>query len=209
MGAAALSLTLTACGGGGGAEAGGGGSAGGTIDTSHASGDVSYWLWDANQLPAYQACADKFKQANPNINVKITQYGWDDYWGKLTNGFVAGDAPDVFTDHFAKYPEFVSQEQLVPLDETLTKDGFDAQPVPGKGSSERDQLLLGDELRVLGQMVSKNIGHVTRRRNRWSASPVIVLGILGDLDIDIGVGRLEVVRAGLVPRLLVGPTASS
>ena len=127
LSAAALSLTLTACGGGGGgAEAGGGGSEGGTIDTSNASGDVSYWLWDANQLPAYQACADKFKQANPNINVKITQYGWDDYWGKLTNGFVAGDAPDVFTDHLSKYPEFVSQEQLVPLDDTLTKDGFNA-----------------------------------------------------------------------------------
>ena len=69
-------------------------------------------------------CADKFHAANPNINIKITQYGWDDYWSKLTNGFVAGDAPDVFTDHLAKYPEFVSQEQLVPLDDTLTKDGF-------------------------------------------------------------------------------------
>jgi multiple sugar transport system substrate-binding protein len=122
--AAALSLILTACGGGGGAEGGGGGGEGEVIDTSTASGDVSYWLWDANQLPAYQACADKFKSVNPNINVKITQLGWADYWAKLTNGFIAGDAPDVFTDHLAKYPEFVTQQQLVPLDETLTKDGF-------------------------------------------------------------------------------------
>ena len=53
------------------------------------------------------------RQANPNIKVKITQYGWDDYWTKLTNGFVAGTAPDVFTDHLSKYPEFVSQEQLL------------------------------------------------------------------------------------------------
>ena len=70
------------------------------------------------------SCADKFKKANPNVNVKITQYGWDDYWAKLTNGFVAGDAPDVFTNHLAKYPEFVTQQQLVPLDDTLAKDGF-------------------------------------------------------------------------------------
>ena len=131
LSAAALSLTLTACGGGGGgAEAGGGGSEGGAIDTSNATGEVSYWLWDANQLPAYQACADEFNAGNPNINVKITQYGWDDYWGKLTNGFVAGNAPDVFTDHLSKYPEFVSQEQLVPLDDTLTKDGFNANHLP-------------------------------------------------------------------------------
>src|SRR5687768_16550948 len=96
--AAALSLALTACGGGG-AESGGGGGGGEgeVIDTSTASGDVNYWLWDANQLPAYQACADKFKQANANINIKITQYGYDDYWAKLTIGFIAGDSPDVFT----------------------------------------------------------------------------------------------------------------
>ena len=58
--------------------------------------------------------------------------GWDDYWSKLTNGFVAGDAPDVFTNHLSKYPEFVTQQQLVPLDDTLTKDGFNAdQYQPG------------------------------------------------------------------------------
>ena len=45
----------------------------------------------------------------PNITVKITQYGWDDYWTKLTTGFVAGTAPDVFTDHLSKYPEFVTK----------------------------------------------------------------------------------------------------
>ena len=81
--AAALCLALSACGGGGG-DSGGGGGGGGedeAVDTASASGDIDYWLWDANQQPAYQKCADKFKEANPNVNVKITQYGWDDYWG--------------------------------------------------------------------------------------------------------------------------------
>src|SRR6478752_1086235 len=125
VGAAILSLALTACGGGSSDSGGGGGDTGGAIDTSNASGEVSYWLWDANQLPAYQQCADEFHAKNPNITVKITQAAWDDYWSKLTNGFVGGTAPDVFTDHLSKYPEFVSQEQLVPLDDTLKKDGVD------------------------------------------------------------------------------------
>ena len=56
--------------------------------------------------------------------MKISQFAWDDYWSKLTNGFVAGDAPDVFTNHLSKYPEFVTNQQLVPLDATLEKDGF-------------------------------------------------------------------------------------
>ncbi|HET9650356.1 MAG TPA: sugar ABC transporter substrate-binding protein [Microlunatus sp.] len=125
IGAAILSLALTACGGGSSDSGGGGGSGDQAIDTSNASGEISYWLWDANQLPAYQQCADDFHAKNPNITVKITQAAWDDYWTKLTNGFVGGTAPDVFTDHLSKYPEFVSQEQLVPLDATLQKDGID------------------------------------------------------------------------------------
>ena len=67
-GTAALALILTACGSssdsgssasvtvGGGAAATAGGDASGTIE---------YWLWDANQLPAYQDCADRVQQEIP------------------------------------------------------------------------------------------------------------------------------------------------
>lgn len=131
VGATALSLTLTACGGGGSSDEGGT-SEGGAIDTSAATGEIDYWLWDSAQQPAYQTCADNFKTANPDANVKVSAFGWDDYWSKLTNGFVAGDAPDVFTNHLSKYPEFVTQQQLVPLDDTLAKDGFNTdQYQPG------------------------------------------------------------------------------
>ena len=116
LGIAALGLSLTACGGG---SSGGGGA---NVDTSKAAGTVQYWLWDDNQQPAYQACADAFHAANPGITIKISQFGWDDYWGKVSNGFVSGTAPDVFTDHLSKYPEFVTQDQLLPLDDILKKD---------------------------------------------------------------------------------------
>ena len=112
---AALTLSLTACSG----ESTSSGSAAG----GEASGEISYWLWDSNQQPVYQQCADAFHTANPDITVKITQYSWDDYWTNITNGFVAGTAPDVFTDHLSKYPEFVTQGQLEPLDDYLSADG--------------------------------------------------------------------------------------
>ncbi len=119
---AALALSLTACSGesapGTSADAGGD-----AIDTSNATGTVNYFLWDNNQKPVYQQCADAFHAANPNITVKISQYSWDDYWQNLTTGFVAGTAPDVFANHLSKYPEFVTQGQLVPLDATFAKDG--------------------------------------------------------------------------------------
>src|SRR5690606_34150150 len=97
----ASALALTACGGGSGGE----------------EGVVDYWLWDANQLPAYQQCAEDFNASQEDVTVKVTQTGWDDYWSKITNGMAAGTAPDVFTDHLSKYPDFVKTEQLLSLDE--------------------------------------------------------------------------------------------
>ncbi|MFF5493978.1 ABC transporter substrate-binding protein [Streptomyces aquilus] len=81
------------------------------------AGSVTYWLWDANQLPAYQACAKGFEKANPGLNVKITQMGWADYWTKLTASFIAGTEPDVFTDHIQKFGQFADLNVLEPLDD--------------------------------------------------------------------------------------------
>jgi multiple sugar transport system substrate-binding protein len=114
---AAVALSLSACGGG---------------TPASAAGEINYWLWDANQLPAYQQCATDFHAANPELTVKITQRGWDDYWSTLTNSFVAGTAPDVFTDHLSKFPDFVARHQLLPLDDAVKNDKIDTkQFIPG------------------------------------------------------------------------------
>jgi multiple sugar transport system substrate-binding protein len=102
IGAAALTLgLLTACGGGG---------------TGGPKGVIEYWLWDSSQQPGYQKCADAFQQQNPGLRIHISQYGWDSYWSKLTAGFIADTAPDVFTDHLAKFAQFVDLKVLRPLD---------------------------------------------------------------------------------------------
>lgn len=96
----AAAMTLAACSGSRGSD----------------SSTVEYWLWDSAQLPAYEACAEAFK-AKTGITVNITQIGWGDYWTKLTAGFIADTAPDVFTDHIAKFAQFVDLDVLLPLDE--------------------------------------------------------------------------------------------
>ncbi|WP_062357467.1 ABC transporter substrate-binding protein [Herbidospora yilanensis] len=111
-----LSLALAGCGGGDDpAESGGG--------TAAAPTEISYWLWDSNQLPAYQACADAFHAANPAVTVKISQFGWADYWTGLTTNLVSGTAPDVFTNHLNYYPEFAGKQQIQPLDDFIAADG--------------------------------------------------------------------------------------
>jgi multiple sugar transport system substrate-binding protein len=90
--------------------------------SAHAATEITYWLWDALQLPAYQAAAAAFEKANPDIKVKITQTAWGDYWTTLSTGFVSGTAPDVFTDHLARYPEFVANDLLVDIAPLIQRD---------------------------------------------------------------------------------------
>ena len=134
--ALALPLALSACGGsttseGSSSAAAAGGSAAASAAGSAAapagdiSGEIQYWLWDSNQQPAYTQCAKDFMAANPNVTVKIQQYGWDDYWEKIRTGMVAGTAPDVFTDHLAFFPEFVANEQLLGYNDLIARDSVD------------------------------------------------------------------------------------
>ncbi len=90
--------------------------------SAHAATEINYWLWDALQLPAYQAAAAAFEKANPDIKVKVTQTSWGDYWTTLSTGFVSGTAPDVFVNHLSRYPEFVANELLVDIAPMIKKD---------------------------------------------------------------------------------------
>lgn len=114
-----LALTLTACGGGDSSAEPTADGGGGTTT------ELSYWLWDSLQLPAYQACADAFTEANPGITVNITQYGWDDYWTTLTTNFVSGSAPDVFTNHVLRFPEYSAQGQILDIADRVEAHGID------------------------------------------------------------------------------------
>ncbi len=92
---------------------------------SQAQVSLDYWLWDANQLAPYQQCVAGFEAANPGITVRVSQTGWGDYWTALTTGFVAGTAPDVFTNHLQQYPTFVEMEQIVDIAPLVERDGVD------------------------------------------------------------------------------------
>ncbi|HWT26281.1 MAG TPA: sugar ABC transporter substrate-binding protein [Solirubrobacteraceae bacterium] len=93
---------------------------------------LRYGLWDSNQQPVYQQCANAFEKQNPDIRISIQLNNWNDYWGGLARGFIGETAPDVFTDHLAKYPQFAQSEVIEPLNRYIERDGFDVdQYQPG------------------------------------------------------------------------------
>jgi multiple sugar transport system substrate-binding protein len=94
------------------------------------AGQVKYMLWDSQQLPAYRQCAADFAKQNPGTTIKITQSGWGDYWTAISTGFISDYAPDVFTNHLSKYPEFAANGLLEDLTPYLRRDGMDLADFP-------------------------------------------------------------------------------
>ena len=101
------------------------GCSGATGGTESGKVELDYWLWDASQQPAYEACAAAFTEANPDIDVVVTQYGWSDYWSQITTGLVSDSAPDVFTGHSIYFPTFVEKHQILPIDDLVEADDID------------------------------------------------------------------------------------
>lgn len=99
-------------------------SAGASGDGEGTSAKVNWWTWDPAQGASYQKCVAPFEKANPGITVKISQYGWGDYWPKLTASFLAGNGPDAFQDNAGYYPQFAAQKQLLPLNDLIAQSGL-------------------------------------------------------------------------------------
>ncbi len=89
---------------------------------------INYVLWDDRQQPAYQKCADAFHVANPDITVKITQMGWDDYWTAVNTELNSGSGKiDVFTDHLAFYKGFLDAGQIIDISKEVAAAKVDTK----------------------------------------------------------------------------------
>jgi multiple sugar transport system substrate-binding protein len=105
--------------------AGCGGSGTGSSGSSNGVVNLTYALWDQNEEVGYKLSIAQFMKLHPNIHVTIEQTPWAQYWQKLGTEFAAGNAPDVFWNHLAYYPQFVQQGQLMDLAPLIKQDNVD------------------------------------------------------------------------------------
>ncbi|MBC2580456.1 sugar ABC transporter substrate-binding protein [Clostridium sp. DJ247] len=93
----------------------------GSSSTSSSSGNVNltYAIWDKNQLPGMQAIADKFHEKNPNITVKVEVTPWDQYWTKLDAAASSGTLPDVFWMHSQNFLKYATNGALLDITDKI------------------------------------------------------------------------------------------
>ncbi|MFI6597592.1 ABC transporter substrate-binding protein [Nonomuraea sp. NPDC050536] len=101
---AGLLLGVAACGGG---------------DPADGKVELSYRIWDKNQLPAMQQIVDRFQAAHPNIQIKIQLTASQEFWTKLQADATGGSAPDVFWMNGPHAQLYASNDMLLPLSDTI------------------------------------------------------------------------------------------
>ncbi|WP_035851595.1 extracellular solute-binding protein [Kitasatospora azatica] len=107
---AALAVSLAACG------------SSGSGSSKSADGPVTITYWDTsnatNEAPNYQALAQKFEAANPNIKVNFVNVPFDQAQNKLQTAMGSKGAPDVFRSEVGWTAAFAKAGYLTPLDGT-------------------------------------------------------------------------------------------
>jgi multiple sugar transport system substrate-binding protein len=101
---------------------------------SKGSGDekitLTYGIWDKNQAPALEKIAEKFKEKNPNITVKVEVTPWDQYWTKLESAATGNSLPDLFWLNAVNIQKYGSGGVLLPITEQIKNDGVDLSKYP-------------------------------------------------------------------------------
>jgi multiple sugar transport system substrate-binding protein len=96
------------------------------FDPKTISGNVTLGQWESSPAEgtALKAAVDAFSAAYPNIKVTQTTIPGD-YRAAMVTKFGAKDVPDLFYVNAEYAPEWMSQGFLLPLDDYISKQGFD------------------------------------------------------------------------------------
>ncbi len=114
--AAAMALSLAACGGSSASTTAGDASA-----ELNSSAALEVWVWDSDQQDGIQQICDLFTDET-GIAVKVNVVTWDNYWALLEAGASGGEMADVFWMHVQEAEKYMSNDILLDLTPYIDAD---------------------------------------------------------------------------------------
>lgn len=99
------------------------GSDGGEV-SADSKAEITYALWDKNQVPALEQNIADFNEDYPNITVKIDVTPWEQYWTKLQTQASSKTLPDVFWMNGPNFQLYASNDQLAPVTDNVDPSNY-------------------------------------------------------------------------------------
>lgn len=123
----AASVALAACGGGGDTA---GSQDDGAIAGTDTTANLTYGVWDLNQVPAMEALVEDFNEQYPNITVQIAHTPPQQYWTKLQTQASSNTLPDVFWMNGINVTMYAQNGMIAPVDPLGEAGIFDKGDYP-------------------------------------------------------------------------------
>ncbi|MFD6178319.1 MULTISPECIES: ABC transporter substrate-binding protein [unclassified Isoptericola] len=88
---------------------------GATAVSADTQAEITYGIWDENQLPAIKQNIEDFNEDYPGIKVTVDVTPWDQYWTKLQTQATSDTLPDVFWINGPNFQLYAANDQLEPV----------------------------------------------------------------------------------------------
>ena len=120
--AAAMSLSLAACGGSASSTAGETASAAASTASGDSAVTLNWAIWDKDSTAYWQALADGYTAAHPNVTIEMTDLGSSDYMTQLATQLAGGNGElDVLSiKDIPGYSNLINLGMLEPMNDKLT-----------------------------------------------------------------------------------------
>ncbi len=98
--------------------------------TNAATVNLTYGLWDKNQIPAMNKIIQQFEKLHPNVHITIQLTDYNSYWPKLVTLTAGGGAYDVFWMNGPNFPTYASKGALLDVTPYMQADHVDLSRYP-------------------------------------------------------------------------------
>lgn len=99
-------------------------------DDTTTSAELTYAIWDQNQVDAINANIKAFNQQYPNIKVNVDVSPWDAYWTKLQTEASSNTLPDLFWMNGPNFELYASNGKIAPITDQVDSGAIDLQNYP-------------------------------------------------------------------------------
>ena len=80
---------------------------------------LRYSIWDNSHKEAIETIIEDYEKENPNVDINLEVYSWEDYWTKLETSAAGGSAPDLFWITSGYFRQYAEADKLVNLEQYI------------------------------------------------------------------------------------------
>jgi multiple sugar transport system substrate-binding protein len=94
------------------------------------SGELTYAVWDQNQVAAIKANIEGFNKIHPDVKVNVDVTPWGDYWTKLQTEATSDTLPDLFWLNGPNFQLYASNGKVEPITAQVESGAIDPANYP-------------------------------------------------------------------------------